>query len=259
MIPAQKNMRAQAGFTLVELAIVMIIIGLLIAGVLKGQALINNARVTSTVAQNKAIDAAISTFRDTYAGLPGDLTGAATRLPNCLAAPCTNASATLGDGILTNNPGQTPVGAEGGSFFVQLNAANLLTGIVPNAAAAGNNWGGNYPEAKITGNGFIASSSTGAIGQFPAIIGATVPNSGLYMTLTSTVGAPAIGTVNLKPDEASRLDTKIDDGAPDSGDVRAFGVAAANGCGQAGAAGAAGTYSTNITSAQCGLFIHAQN
>ena len=40
MIPAQKNMRAQAGFTLVELAIVMIIIGLLIAGVLKGQALI---------------------------------------------------------------------------------------------------------------------------------------------------------------------------------------------------------------------------
>jgi prepilin-type N-terminal cleavage/methylation domain-containing protein len=50
---------SQAGFTLVELAIVMIIIGLLIAGVLKGQELIANARVTSTVAQVKAIDAAI--------------------------------------------------------------------------------------------------------------------------------------------------------------------------------------------------------
>ena len=48
MIPVQKHMRAQAGFTLVELAIVMIIIGLLIAGVLKGQALISNAQVTST-------------------------------------------------------------------------------------------------------------------------------------------------------------------------------------------------------------------
>ena len=46
---------SQAGFTLVELAIVMIIIGLLIAGVLKGQELIANARVTSTVAQIKAI------------------------------------------------------------------------------------------------------------------------------------------------------------------------------------------------------------
>ena len=49
MIPVQKHMRSSAGFTLVELAIVMIIIGLLIAGVLKGQALIQNARVTSTV------------------------------------------------------------------------------------------------------------------------------------------------------------------------------------------------------------------
>ena len=54
MIPVQKNMRAQAGFTLVELAIVMIIIGLLIAGVLKGQALIGNAKVTAQVAQIKA-------------------------------------------------------------------------------------------------------------------------------------------------------------------------------------------------------------
>ncbi len=55
MIPAQKNMRAQAGFTLVELAIVMIIIGLLIAGVLKGQALISNAKVTAQVAQSQEL------------------------------------------------------------------------------------------------------------------------------------------------------------------------------------------------------------
>ena len=79
---------SQAGFTLVELAIVMIIIGLLIAGVLKGQELIANARVTSTVAQIKAIDAATSTFKDTYDSLPGDMTAPTTRLPNCLAAPC---------------------------------------------------------------------------------------------------------------------------------------------------------------------------
>ena len=63
MIPVQKHMRSSAGFTLVELAIVMIIIGLLIAGVLKGQALIANAQVTATVAQVKAIEAATSTFK----------------------------------------------------------------------------------------------------------------------------------------------------------------------------------------------------
>jgi prepilin-type N-terminal cleavage/methylation domain-containing protein len=94
MIPEQKNMRAQAGFTLVELAIVMIIIGLLIAGVLKGQQLIGNAKVTAQVAQVKSIDAATSTFKDMYAALPGDISNASTRLPNCGAAPC----ATNGNG-----------------------------------------------------------------------------------------------------------------------------------------------------------------
>ena len=89
MIPVQKHMRAQAGFTLVELAIVMIIIGLLIAGVLKGQALIGNAKVTAQVAQIKSIDAATSTFKDMYAALPGDMLNATNRLPNCAAAPCT--------------------------------------------------------------------------------------------------------------------------------------------------------------------------
>ncbi|HMD55271.1 MAG TPA: prepilin-type N-terminal cleavage/methylation domain-containing protein, partial [Phycisphaerae bacterium] len=105
MIPTQKNMRAQAGFTLVELAIVMIIIGLLIAGVLKGQALIANAQVTSTVAQVKAIEAATTTFKDTYNALPGDLGPAgvpALRLPNCAAAPCSTAG--NGDGQLTPTP-----------------------------------------------------------------------------------------------------------------------------------------------------------
>src|SRR5271166_4848058 len=97
----QKSRRSQAGFTLVELAIVMIIIGLLIAGVLKGQELIGNARTTATVAQIKAIDAGVSTFKDTYASLPGDMTNPTVRLPNCAAGTaCGNAG--NGDGQLAN-------------------------------------------------------------------------------------------------------------------------------------------------------------
>ena len=85
MTPSQKNMRGQAGFTLVELAIVMIIIGLLIAGVLKGQQLITNAQIAATVAQVKAFDAATTSFKDMYAAMPGDMSTAASlaRLPNC--------------------------------------------------------------------------------------------------------------------------------------------------------------------------------
>jgi hypothetical protein len=62
----------------------MIIIGLLIAGVLKGQQLIGNAKVTAQVAQVKAIDAATSTFKDMYAALPGDMLVPNTRLPTAL-------------------------------------------------------------------------------------------------------------------------------------------------------------------------------
>src|ERR1700740_2066087 len=99
--PAQ----SQAGFTLVELAIVMIIIGLLIGGVLKGQQLITNAQITSTVAQIKAIDAATTSFRDQYAAVPGDMTNPTARVPNCVAG--TNC------GIAGNGDGRIDVIATG--------------------------------------------------------------------------------------------------------------------------------------------------
>ena len=71
------------GFTLVELAIVMTIIGLLIGGILKGQELIENARVTATIAQVKSYEAATSTFRDRFDALPGDMPSASTRIAGC--------------------------------------------------------------------------------------------------------------------------------------------------------------------------------
>jgi prepilin-type N-terminal cleavage/methylation domain-containing protein len=265
MIPVQKHMRAQAGFTLVELAIVMIIIGLLIAGVLKGQALIQNAQVTSTVAQTKAIEAATTTFRDTYAALPGDIASASTKLPNCLAVPCSvPAAATLGDGRITNAPGAAPSN-EAEAYFVQLNAASLLTGIVPSAANL-TTFGGNFPEAKITSNGFgVGSTSIPPVaGDFAGVIGAaaTLPAPGVYLVLTGTLaGAQTATTGGLTASQALRIDTKLDDGVPDTGEVQGFGTPGAlNGdCGTASAAGVAGVYATVGNSAVCGLYIHSQS
>ncbi|HPD83403.1 MAG TPA: prepilin-type N-terminal cleavage/methylation domain-containing protein, partial [Alphaproteobacteria bacterium] len=70
-ISERQGRKGESGFTLVELAIVMIIIGLLIGGILKGQELIANAAVTSTVAQVKGFEAAMSTFDDKYNAMPG--------------------------------------------------------------------------------------------------------------------------------------------------------------------------------------------
>jgi prepilin-type N-terminal cleavage/methylation domain-containing protein len=265
MIPVQKHMRAQAGFTLVELAIVMIIIGLLIAGVLKGQALIANAQVTATVAQMKAIDAAVTTFKDTYAALPGDMgpagatTGPAARLPNCAAsALCSTAGD--GNGIIGNNPGVTPIGNEGERFFVHLNAASLLTGIVP-ANQGSVQIGANFPATKISSNVvLVGGSQTGAIGNFANPIAVAGVSPGTWLVIAQTIAAPGNANVGLSPDQGLRIDTKLDDGVPDTGQVLAFGTTGAGvgSCGSASAAGVAGTYSTLGTAATCGLYIHIQ-
>ncbi len=64
--------RNQKGFTLVEIAIVLVIIGLLIGGVLKGQAMIQNAKVKRVVKSADELRAAIYTFYDKYGNYPGD-------------------------------------------------------------------------------------------------------------------------------------------------------------------------------------------
>jgi prepilin-type N-terminal cleavage/methylation domain-containing protein len=104
-----KRLNTQEGFTLVELAIVMTIIGLLIGGILKGQELMTNARVTAEVAQVKGISAAMTTFKDMFNATPGDMTGAGTRLVGCPGALGVNCNPLVG------NPGRNP-----GAFFYSL-------------------------------------------------------------------------------------------------------------------------------------------
>src|SRR5262249_49556072 len=74
--------RTQRGFTLVELSIVLIIIGLIIGGVLTGQQIILNARVTNALNAIQAYQAQFQTYVQNYGALPGDDSGAAQRFPN---------------------------------------------------------------------------------------------------------------------------------------------------------------------------------
>jgi prepilin-type N-terminal cleavage/methylation domain-containing protein len=246
MIPAQKHMRVQAGFTLVELAIVMIIIGLLIAGVLKGQALIGNAKVTAQVAQIKSIDAATSTFKDMYAALPGDIINASTRLPNCAA--CINGGGDGNVGPVAN--GTVTFGAapstEQINYFVHLSAADLMTGI---NGALGPIWGGDWPAAKVNGGLIPGTAAGGVVLNNGLGIAAASVMGGLYLSLTNApnVAAPATGAITAN--EAARIDTKIDDGVPTSGSVFPGGAAAC-------ILGAA--YQENVQGQNCNLFIRIQ-
>src|ERR1017187_10157050 len=72
LAPAYRN----RGFTLIELSIVLVIIGLIVGGVLVGQDLIRAAEVRATISQIEKYQTAVNTFRDKYTALPGDMNAA---------------------------------------------------------------------------------------------------------------------------------------------------------------------------------------
>ena len=245
--------KSQAGFTLVELAIVMIIIGLLIAGVLKGQQLIGNAKVTAQVAQFKSLDAATSTFKDMYAALPGDMLTPTTRLPNCAAIGVLCTTAGGGDGLVGPVAGGVSTfGAPAGeqlTYFVQLSAADLITGINPALAAT---WGGQYPAAKLNGGLHVGSLAGAALptGAQAMVVAANV-KGGLYLALHNTpAGAVSAAAGAITANEAARIDTKVDDGVPSTGSV--FPGGAAN------CAILATSYNETVQGQNCNLFIRIQ-
>lgn len=234
--------RSQAGFTLVELAIVMIIIGLLIGGILKGQELIQNAQVTATSSQVKAIEAALNTFTDSYNAMPGDMLAPGTRLPNCTAAPCNVAG--NGNGRIAEAPADAAAaGSEATRFWAQMASVDLLGGIDPSSADIA--WGDALPSADIGGGftiGYAAAAGnlTGSGGAF---------SSGHYLSMRQTPGtaiAASPANANLQPTQAARIDRKLDDGASDAGSVRAAGD---------GNCYAAAAYQEQNASTECQLYV----
>ena len=79
--------RNNQGFTLIEIAIVLVIIGLLLGGVLKGQELITGARVRNLISQQDGIKAAFFGFQDRYRALPGDYAAAGTNIKCASTCP----------------------------------------------------------------------------------------------------------------------------------------------------------------------------
>ena len=90
------------GFTLVELSIVLVILGLLVGGVLSGQSLIRAAELRSITAQQQRFVTSINAFRDKYFALPGDMTNAQSFWGVANATPSTCYS-TAGTGTQTCN------------------------------------------------------------------------------------------------------------------------------------------------------------
>ncbi|MDH5723099.1 MAG: prepilin-type N-terminal cleavage/methylation domain-containing protein [Alphaproteobacteria bacterium] len=232
MTTLYNSIRKDEGFTLVELAVVMIIIGLLVGGILKGQEMIANTQVTTTIAQVKAIDAAVGTFRDMYDAFPGDMAGADTRLVGCTTgAACAPTVGTLGNQRLEGTPLTATLTGETGAFFPQLSFADLISGL--NAS--------NMIDTNVTGHQFVPGYVNGA-----AALGELAnPRGGHYLAIISPGGT----TGALKALDAARMDRKLDDGIATTGSTGAVGT---TGC------HATGVYDEDSQSLSCGLVVRIQ-
>ena len=195
---------AQRGFTLVELAIVLVIVGLIVAGVLKGQELLESTRLKASLSQVEGFRAAASTFIERYNALPGDFSEA----NDVLAVPMGATWGGLCDGTDKKCDGDGIIEGAGVNdetllFWQHLAAANLIKGVqVDNTPSA--LVGKHLPSAKVGGGYTI---------EFQQNTGKTTH----WLTLGDGRETPD-GVVDSQM--AREMDAKIDDGRPQSGSVR---------------------------------------
>lgn len=219
-----KNTNKQAGFTLVELAIVMVIIGLLIGGILKGQELIKNAAVSATAAQLKAFEAAYTTFLDIYGQKPGDFADARRKINNCTGGTrCNNGD---GNGLIVNNNsivtgrlGNTA--DEGFQALKHMGMADLIGGFDTRAAANNNTAEGLVP-SDLAGFLYIGESHGLSSGAWSGNV--QIP-AGILVGQTPRANTWAANGVGDSAKSISRLDAKVDDGAATAGSLRLTGSA----------------------------------
>lgn len=158
------------GFTLIEIAIVLIIISLLLGGVLKGQELINNAKTKSLISDFQSIPLLIYAYQEKYHAMPGDDAMASQHLG--ARATLTPSAATLGNGLIDGAFNSIVATDESVAFWQQVRLANLTTGStdfsLDNAIAAAvprNVEGGRIgiqsvvPISRMTGSLFICADA----------------------------------------------------------------------------------------------------
>ena len=188
--------RQQSGFTLVEIAIVLVIIGLLLGGILKGQELINSAKVKNLANDFRVIPTYIYAYQDKYKALPGDDAQVTTHVTGATLATTPGA---VGNGVIDGMWNSATVTDESYLFWQHVRLANLAAGptLVTDPTY--------IPTNAVGGKLGISSMSTTA-GQ---------------VWITGMTGTYQVCSKGILGKFAKQLDIQMDDGQTDTGSMRA--------------------------------------
>lgn len=233
------HQRSSSGFTLIELSVVMVIIGLIIGGILMGKELIVNAGTSATVTQIQKYQTAMLQFREKYSALPGDMPP---RLATRFGFTPRNGTEGTGDGNgVLEDCSSMGIGQRCGEtvmFWVDLTTANgknvnyiagdFLTASPNTVVAAGLIQGTEldlyFPKARSGNSNYISVYSTHNVGMHGGAYGYGIIN---YFNLSGIqfIAAFPRPAFMLTVIQAYNMDKKIDDGYPQTGAVlaQAFG------------------------------------
>ena len=184
--------KSQKGFTLVEIAIVLVIIGLLLGGILKGQEMITQAKIKNVIADVTGVSAAMYGYQDRYRALPGDDKGAG----RWAGGPAVPASA--GNGVIEGAYGSANAADESRLFWDHLRRAGFVGG-----------QGTENPFNAVSGKMGVQTGDGAGAGVLAVAGPATEPFTGLIMC-----------SANLPDKIAVSVDAQMDDGKGKSGAVR---------------------------------------
>jgi len=218
-------MKKENGFSLVELSIVLVILGLLTGGILGGQELIKAAELRRITTEFTGFQTAVNTFKSKYSSLPGD-TLLAERLWGAATCP-----GTAGSGTQTcngNGDGRVSAGStasqytEQYTFWQHLANAQLVageyTGMAGSASGQDANLGVNAPKSGYGNAGWTVRHclSGGCGGEDYAL------DYGNHYTLGAASASWDTDAPALTPTDAWNIDTKMDDGQPAKGSIVAL-------------------------------------
>lgn len=224
-----KAQEAEKGFTLIELSIVLVIIGLIVGGVLVGQDLIRAAEIRATVSQIEKYNTAVNTFRGKYNALPGDL-NSSTATAFGFTSRGSAAGQGDGNGVIEGFASSAADGyyqnGETLALWSDLSVGNTASGSALNVNLVDGTFSAysslsaqpaatpvsNYmPTAKLgRGNSVYVFSANGV--NYWGIENI----SGL-----STSGSGPTATASMTVNQAYQIDKKVDDGFPLAGNVQA--------------------------------------